>query len=168
MREARRRPAAARRLLPWLVVAAWMLVIFGLSSIPNLEPGGSGKLNFGLSKLGHVVVFSVLGLLVGMPLALRRVPHWLWWTFVWCTLYAISDEVHQAFVPGRDPTVRDVGIDAISALVGGKLWPVAARRWIAWRRRRRARNRRTAESRSGRRAVMRPSESRIDDRRNAP
>jgi VanZ family protein len=168
MREARRRPAGSGRLLRWLPVIAWMLVIFAFSSIPNLDPDGGGRLNFGISKLGHVAVFSVLGLLVGSQLALRRVPRWLWWTFVFCSLYAITDEIHQWFVPGRDPSVRDVGIDAISAVLGGAAWPLVARRWIAWRRRRRARIRRAALNRGGQQAVMRPSESRIDDPRNAP
>jgi len=35
-----------------------------------------------------------------------------------CVLYAISDEVHQLFVPGRGPQVKDVFIDSAGACVG--------------------------------------------------
>ncbi len=35
-----------------------------------------------------------------------------------CVLYAISDEVHQMFVPGRGPGIKDVLIDSVGATVG--------------------------------------------------
>lgn len=35
-----------------------------------------------------------------------------------CILYAISDEVHQLFVPGRGGQVRDVIIDSAGAIAG--------------------------------------------------
>lgn len=35
-----------------------------------------------------------------------------------CVLYAISDEVHQKFIPGRSGEVRDVIIDTAGASVG--------------------------------------------------
>ena len=33
-------------------------------------------------------------------------------------LYAITDEIHQAFVPGRGPSAIDVGIDSLGVLTG--------------------------------------------------
>jgi VanZ family protein len=33
-------------------------------------------------------------------------------------VYAVSDEVHQRFVPGRTAAAGDVGIDALGAVVG--------------------------------------------------
>ena len=35
-----------------------------------------------------------------------------------CVLYAISDEIHQYFVPGRSCSPADVGIDTLGALTG--------------------------------------------------
>jgi VanZ family protein len=35
-----------------------------------------------------------------------------------CVLYAISDEVHQLFVPGRGGQVKDIIIDSAGATVG--------------------------------------------------
>ena len=37
---------------------------------------------------------------------------------MFCSLYAISDEVHQLFVPGRGAQVKDVFIDIAGAAVG--------------------------------------------------
>ena len=38
-----------------------------------------------------------------------------------CLAYAVSDEWHQVYVPGRDGTVGDVLIDSFGVLVAG-LW----------------------------------------------
>ena len=44
-----------------------------------------------------------------------------------CVLYAISDEVHQLFVPGRGAQVKDVLIDSAGAIVGVGLYLVICR-----------------------------------------
>jgi VanZ family protein len=54
----------------------------------------------------------VLGFLLLRALA-REVP-----AFLTGVAYAITDEVHQAFVPGRHGAVYDVVIDAVGVLVG--------------------------------------------------
>ena len=38
--------------------------------------------------------------------------------WIFTTLYAISDEIHQSFVPGRSCELRDMCIDASGALLG--------------------------------------------------
>ena len=38
--------------------------------------------------------------------------------FLVSALYAVSDEIHQHFVPGRSPMLRDVAIDCAGALAG--------------------------------------------------
>jgi VanZ family protein len=42
-----------------------------------------------------------------------------------CTLYGVSDEVHQAFVPGRDSSAWDVAKDLGGATLGALLWRLA-------------------------------------------
>ena len=38
--------------------------------------------------------------------------------FLICVIYAISDEIHQLFVPGRAGQVRDVLIDSAGSFLG--------------------------------------------------
>ena len=39
-------------------------------------------------------------------------------SFVICCVYAVSDEIHQLFVPGRSGQVSDVIIDTLGSVVG--------------------------------------------------
>ncbi len=145
-------PNARRRLgvhppLAWMVVVAWMGVIFVLSSQPGLDTG-LGRIGFGISKVGHVVVFSTLGFLTAHAMDVSGVRYRVWWTVVLVALYAIFDELHQAFVPGRDPMLTDVGIDTVSGWIAAIGWGRVARPFLArrrWRPRRERRERRAAK-----------------------
>jgi VanZ family protein len=99
------------RLSRWLPVLLWAGLIFGLSSIPSLS-SGLGTWDLVLRKCAHATEYAVLGFLLLRALA-REVP-----AFLTGVAYAITDEVHQAFVPGRHGAVYDVVIDAVGVLVG--------------------------------------------------
>jgi len=43
--------------------------------------------------------------------------------------YALTDEIHQAFVPPRSPDVLDLGADWLGILVAVGLWRRLGRRW---------------------------------------
>ncbi len=103
----------------WLPVVVWASGIYYLSSIPSLN-SGFGIWDVILRKIAHMTEFGVLtGLLLR---AFRRSApfqrHWLMlFSGVFAFLYAISDEYHQSFVPGRTPSARDVMIDCIGITV---------------------------------------------------
>jgi VanZ family protein len=106
----------------WLPVLAWAAVIFAFSSVPDLGTGLGGW-DLVLRKIAHAAEFAVLGALLvratgraGSALAIGA-------------LYAISDEVHQSFVPGRLGSPLDVAVDAAGVAVGVLVWQsVRARR----------------------------------------
>jgi VanZ family protein len=102
----------------WLVIC-WTLVIVVLSSQPDLDEAGGHRLRVGIFALGHGVFFTALGFLVAnlfTRLGLRRI---VWWTFVIATMFAVLDELHQAIVPGRDPSGIDLALDGLGAFLGG-------------------------------------------------
>ena len=102
----------------WVAVAVWMVVIFALSSQPDGDPGGGRELPLGAYKLAHFVEFGVLGLLLSGAFRQTHVPRAAWWAWVVVVVYAISDEIHQAYVPGRSPLLSDIAIDAAGGLLG--------------------------------------------------
>jgi VanZ family protein len=99
------------RLTAWLPVAVWAAVIFTLSSIPSLD-SGLGSWDTVLRKLAHLVEYGVLGVLLYR--ALRREPA----AIAVGSLYAITDEVHQAFVSGRQGSALDWLIDTVGVVAG--------------------------------------------------
>jgi VanZ family protein len=101
---------AGRLLSLWLPIVAWAALIFALSSIPSLGTG-LGTWDLVLRKLAHVVEFAILGLLLA-----RALPDLA--AFLVGVGYAITDEIHHAFVPGRSGSPVDVAIDAVGVAAG--------------------------------------------------
>ncbi len=78
------------------------------------------KLHPIIRKLAHfsiytVVGFSVMGFMCTFDI---RNIFKLLISFVVGVTYAVSDEVHQYFIPGRNASVVDVGIDSLGVLTG--------------------------------------------------
>lgn len=103
----------------WGPVGAWMGVIFFLSSQPTL-PSLPGRIVDTLTqKGGHVTEYAILAGLCWRALReTGQTARPAIWAFVLAVLYAISDEWHQTFVPGRNGQALDVLIDAAGALAG--------------------------------------------------
>jgi VanZ family protein len=94
---------------------AWMGVIFYLSSQSRL-PDLSHSLSDALQDiLGHFFAYGVLALLVYWALEVVGVSRPAIVTLAVVLLYGLSDELHQAFVPGRHPDPFDIATD----LAGG-------------------------------------------------
>ncbi len=108
--------AAVRR---WGPVVAWAALIFVLSSISGLGTG-LGVWDLVLRKIAHATEFAIFALL--LVRASRRPG----WAVLGGIAYAISDELHQAFVPGRHGAPLDVVIDSVGVVIGAFL---AKRRW---------------------------------------
>lgn len=70
-------------------------------------------------KTAHACIYAVLGLLTSASvwsfMSSRRA---LLPSFLICALYAITDEWHQYYVPGRSMELRDMLIDMAGALLG--------------------------------------------------
>lgn len=100
----------------WWPVILWCALIFFLSAQPRLPGPEDVTLDFFVKKMGHISVYAVLFALVyrsfGSTTAYRMQK-----TALFCLLYAVSDEWHQSFVPGRTPMLRDIGFDIVGMLL---------------------------------------------------
>ena len=115
----------------WGPALLQMAVIFGLSSISDLGPLPAGVSD----TSGHSIGYAILGALLLRALAGGRWSGVTWGrslaAIVLCTLYGVSDEFHQSFVPGRTPDRADVLADCVGAAIAVALIAAvaAARRW---------------------------------------
>jgi len=128
----------------WLPVLIWMGMIFSASSdsgsfqhssriiaplvhwlLPHLSDQAVHHVVVFVRKCAHLSEYAVLALLLWRALRQNSVPG----TTGWCwpkaglilavvALYAASDEIHQAFVPSREGSVRDVLLDTTGAAFG--------------------------------------------------
>jgi VanZ family protein len=100
----------------WLPVALWMALLFYLSSRSSIGLAGQVP-----DWITHGGAYLVLGCLLCRAIAagLRplSVAGAVLATAV-ATLYGMSDEYHQSFVPGRDASWGDVAKDLAGATIG--------------------------------------------------
>lgn len=105
----------------WGPVAVWMAGIFYLSSHQAISASPVYWQDFTAKKFAHVTLYFGLAILVFRALKkttdLSR-PQLYFWTIIITGAYAISDEIHQSFVPTRGPSPRDVAIDIVGASLG--------------------------------------------------
>jgi VanZ family protein len=79
-----------------------------------------------LDKLLHLGAYGVMAVLfyrtyrTGWPRALKRAL--IWASVISTTLYGLSDEIHQYFVPGRSADTLDWLADALGGILGAVIY----------------------------------------------
>ena len=70
-------------------------------------------------KLAHVAVFGMLAFLIARSLSPQNVTTWrrVWLVTLAVSIYGLTDEYHQAFVPGRDSSLWDALFDLLGGLI---------------------------------------------------
>lgn len=116
-----------------ILVIIWMTIIFIMSSFNSIESSNQSNfivdvianifhitniniLSIIIRKLAHYTEYLILGILV-MNLNNKKSKS-IYLSIIICLLYAISDEFHQSFVPGRSCQLYDVAIDFFGSLTG--------------------------------------------------
>jgi hypothetical protein len=109
----------------WGPALLMMMLIFLASSTPGNDLPELGGWDTIVLKGGHMLGYALLAVSYLRALTWdRRVPRYAWLlAVILAILYALSDEYHQSFTPGRSPRMSDVGIDAVGAALGVGLWP---------------------------------------------
>jgi VanZ family protein len=102
-----------------------MAVIFAFSATPGGDLPSFGLVDMLVKKGGHMAEYFVLALacLRGFDTQ-DRPSRSLWLAFGLAVAYALTDELHQSFTPGRHPALTDVAIDSLGAAlaVGLAAW----------------------------------------------
>ena len=152
MRERRRRIALRA------ACALWMALIFAMSAAPGdlsgmqsgrlarflaaclspffeMDAQAVGVLEILVRKGAHMTEYAVLFLLLRAALGESGVRGEGVKALLLTALYAVTDEFHQTFVPGRGPAALDVAIDTCGALIAWSAARLAGRLKACLRRR---------------------------------
>lgn len=102
-----------------LPVIALCTAIFWQSSYPSAI---STSLFSFQDKVLHFIVYAILSLLSARALKKDK-PHWpvrriILAAIIFTSLYGLSDEIHQAFVPSRSASLPDLTADIAGSIAG--------------------------------------------------
>ncbi|TAN58079.1 hypothetical protein EPN15_02170 [Patescibacteria group bacterium] len=106
----------------WLPVLLWAGMIFYFSSIPDLRSGLPDIFDIVFRKIAHAGEFGILAILLWRAIlsssflqSKQSTINVIVIVIIIVILYAITDEIHQGFVPGRVASPIDVLIDSFGA-----------------------------------------------------
>lgn len=73
-----------------------------------------------IRKIAHFSIYSLGGIISYMLFSQYEISNKkrIIYSLALCAVYAITDEIHQYFVPGRSCEIRDMLIDSSGALLG--------------------------------------------------
>ena len=112
-------PKLVRIFLRWLPALFMMLLIFLVSARPSSQLPNFGWVDQLIKKGGHAIGYALLAFFYWRAFEFRKDKRPVVWVLT--LLYAMSDEFHQSFVPGRHPSIADVLIfDNLGSLIS--LW----------------------------------------------
>ena len=99
-----------------ILVGLYMLLVFALSSIPGQEIRRFG-FSWEIVNAAHVPRFAGLSVATAWSIRGGRALAAACESAV-CLVFALFDEWHQSFVPGRHFSVYDIGLDAAGIGLG--------------------------------------------------
>ena len=133
----------SKKIITIILVLLWMILVFYLS---NQGADDSAQLSGGLTrkvleilhildgktieeqaiietiirKLAHFWLYTLGGILILLHFNLYKISDKNKVIISWSigTAYAITDELHQLFVPGRSGEIRDVCLDSLGLITG--------------------------------------------------
>ncbi len=111
----------------WLPAIGMMVIIFISSSTPGRVVDASPFASPLAQIRGHLVLFFLLCL--SYYIATKNI----FISILLTVFYGVADELHQIFTPWRSPSLFDVKVDTLAALLaGGVLWilPKRLKNWL--------------------------------------
>ena len=117
-----------RLLYLWLPLLVWMSLVFFLSAQPDFPRPKASWLEDLMGIGAHMFLFGVLAVL--WVRALQGQRRALFIAFLVTMLYALLDEFHQSFVPGRTADPLDLVYDGLGAAIALGFWALL-RSWLA-------------------------------------
>lgn len=101
-----------QKIIKFLPAFLWMGVIFYFSSRQTTGIGGDSYwFRFAILKTFHFIEYAILAIFLFLGYKKYK------WTFLTAYIYALSDEFHQHFIPGRTGQFRDTFFDLTGILL---------------------------------------------------
>lgn len=106
-------------------VTQWIAKLVGISPSEAGKFGNSlyemiSVIDHYVRKTAHFLEYALLAVLVcrALKIDIEKKTHLFGTALAICSFYAVTDELHQYFVPGRSCQIKDVIIDSGGAFTG--------------------------------------------------
>ena len=111
-----------------MATVGYMAWIYFLASLPGTATGPDTPFWRFAGNAFHIPLYAGLGACLALTLAQWQWPARATWTVAIGLAYAVVDEWHQAWVPGRSASAADMGLDGMGlALAVAGLWWLSRR-----------------------------------------
>lgn len=114
----------------WLPLIVWIVVIFGLSSIPDVVEDRP-ELPTGIDKFAHFFEYAILAFVLhrGLRYGRKRSGPLLIFAIIACGLaVGFLDELYQTAIPGREASTGDIVADIAGVIAGTALALIVEKR----------------------------------------
>jgi len=101
-----------KKILRFFPALIWMGVIFYFSSRDTSGVVVASNLRFAFFKSLHLIEYIILGILLFVAFLKYK------YAIITGYFYAITDEIHQSFMPHREARLTDSFIDLLGILIG--------------------------------------------------
>lgn len=103
----------------WLPTIVWGLIIFSFSSIQTHPVSAIHWQDFIVKKTAHLTEYAIFAVLLFRSYKKSGADSLkaFYLAAITCLIYGATDEYHQGFTPGREPTLRDVLIDTWGSMI---------------------------------------------------
>ena len=127
-----------------VLILIWMVVLFSFSGQAGTESSGTSRkvteflvklisdksieeneeiienCDLIIRKLAHYTIYTIGGILIFnyAYITNKSKKQKILYSIIFGAGYAITDEIHQYFVPGRSARIFDVGIDTLGVITG--------------------------------------------------
>lgn len=104
-------------------IAEWTNTLFQQGKTEEMLMQQAEDMQFVIRKGAHMAEYAILAILFQVHICCykKRPKKTLFWTWLGCTIFAATDEIHQLFIPGRMGQLQDVCIDSAGSLIGALL-----------------------------------------------
>lgn len=132
------------KVLKIMLIIIWMIIIFAFSAQQGGESGDTSRkftiaiiriitgknleldnqfveeIQFFIRKMAHFSIYALGGFLIMNYeyTTEKAMKQKILYSTICGGIYAITDEMHQFFIPGRSANILDVGIDTLGVITG--------------------------------------------------
>lgn len=106
--------------ISWTITIIIAVIIFYMSAL-TFPPGSKAGTDIN-AVIYHISIFFLFALFLSISLSKGKSWNLIPMAIILAIFYAMSDEFHQMFVPGRHASINDLLLDSLGILIASTIY----------------------------------------------